>query len=121
MSAFTAERLARIDFEGRAARRLDNFAMLASTLDGTNALDWRPAADDVPLCYPLLARNGGRLRTRLADARIYCPVYWPGLDPGPGANLEQRLLLDLACLPIDHRYSADDMARILRVIDGFRD
>jgi hypothetical protein len=48
-------------------------------------------------------------------------VYWPGLDPGPGANLEQRLLLNLACLPIDHRYSADDMARILRVIDGFRD
>lgn len=119
MSAFTAARLSRIDFDARALRRKANYALLAEALDADNALAWRPAVGDVPLCYPLLSHDGASVRAALAREDVYCPVYWPGLGSAP-TDFERRLVADLACLPIDHRYDDADMRRVLRVVAAAR-
>lgn len=116
MSAYTSGRLDRIDFAVRRARRAANFARLAAALDASNGLGWHASANDAPLCYPMLSRDGRRLRTYLAARGIFCPLYWPGLATGDAPGWEHRLLEDLVCLPVDHRQGEGEMDRVAHAV-----
>jgi hypothetical protein len=120
MSEVTAALLDRIDFVAHEARRRANFQFLALHLQSLNALDWKAEANDAPLCYPLLLREGGKIREGLARRGIFCPVLWPEVAARehPNSGWERRLARDVICLPVDHRYEPADMQRIVAALRG---
>lgn len=118
MSRLTANMLAGIDHERIKAVRQGNRDHLHAALHRLNRLPIDPTAAQVPMVYPFLNEDP-ELRNRLQAARIYTARYWPGLlaplAPSDGA---QRFAHDVVYLPVDQRYDATHMDRILRVILG---
>ncbi len=113
MSEFTRLLLAGVAHDRIRLRRRENFASVARQLDRVNEFSWRPHAQAVPLCYPLLVKGGEELRRQLWQARVYAACYWPELlDPASGCPAqEQRWARDLIALPIDQRYAPDTLER----------
>lgn len=75
-----------------------------------------PQQMDCPLFVPVVIQSGDRdkIRQKLINERIYCPVHWPH----PKSECESNLYdieLSLIC---DQRYSVDDMQRIVNVLCG---
>ncbi|TWO66649.1 hypothetical protein FN976_26405 [Caenimonas sedimenti] len=113
MSALTERLLEAADGRRVRERRRENFALLAQAFDSVNALRWSLTADDVPLCYPLLAARAG-VRDALRAQRIYTPCYWPELlDGRPLPAREMALAQRLVALPLDQRYDAATLSRRL--------
>jgi len=72
------------------------------------------------LYFPVLVDDRAAFQKYLVSNAIYAPVVWPKDDNQPmqceGAeNAYQHLL----CVPIDQRYDADDMNRIIEVINSY--
>ena len=106
-------------------KRRENYAFL---LDGIKKYSFiSPAAgvdlcDGVPLYLPIYV-DGDRaaLQKHLAENDIFCPVIWPKpsqieLTDEASAYMYAKML----CFPIDQRYDLDDMARILSVLDEYK-
>lgn len=90
------------------ARRRSNYRILARRFpnSGLNL----EMGDQVPLCFPLSVGDGPGLHRLLLAERIFCPRYWPEVQP---VNAFEASLIDRCVfLPIDHRYSESDMNRI---------
>ena len=86
-------------------RRRDNFRAFADLL-GVNKLGFE-LGNQVPLAYPLVLKNGRETRASLVGKRVFTPTYWPGLEPAN--DFECSLVNDAIFLPVDHRYSAQDI------------
>lgn len=74
---------------------------------------------DCPLFVPIRLKNRDKLRERLIESQIYCPVHWPisklhKLQPWMKLFYEEQL--SLVC---DQRYSEKDMYKIIKVIRDF--
>ena len=108
MSATTATALRHIDAEMAVQKRRANFELLHERLQSD--FPFALAEDDVPMVYPYVA-DDATLRSRLIAQKIYVAKYWPGLSSAANALAERVLPL-----PIDQRYGADDMKRILEMI-----
>lgn len=68
---------------------------------------------DCPIFVPIICKTEReRLRQRLVEERIYCPVHWSKPSEKCRSNLYE-LELSLVC---DQRYSEEDMQRICEVI-----
>jgi hypothetical protein len=111
MSRFTRECLIKADMTKAKERRLENFAYLQKHLPTSFPLAL--ASDDVPMVYPYLTEDSG-LRMRLIRDRIYVAVYWPGVCNC--GNMPDRIVP----LPIDQRYGAEDMERIVDAVISCR-
>lgn len=107
MSATTRAMLGCCDFAEVARRRLANFRFLHERLHST--FPFALEEDDVPLAYPYITRDSD-LREKLIAQRIFVPLYWPGV--AEGAYPVEGILP----LPIDQRYSEEDMKRIVENI-----
>lgn len=75
---------------------------------------------EVPLYFPILVEDRPTLQKHLRDNAIYAPVVWPKdvhqiLQCDGAENAYKHLL----CIPIDQRYDAEDMNRIVEVINQF--
>lgn len=105
MSPLTHNLLRGIDYATVARRRERNFARLDALLGPVNELELTAPAG--PFMYPLLVRDGERVRTALQRERIYVPLLWPyALDKDATARDLARNILPL---PIDQRYDEGDM------------
>lgn len=95
--------------------RLRNFRSLEIALKKYNELEFSHTS--VPMYYPLLVGGGKGLRERLIQLGIYIPLYWPYVEAHslPGSTVH-RLVTDLVCLPIDHRYSERHMKIIVKEV-----
>lgn len=107
MSSFTKSCLGMVDVQEARRRRLENFAYLKSHLP--TAFPIACSEDDVPMVYPYITDDAG-LRARLIENEIYVPSYWPGVIHCN--DLRQRIIP----LPVDQRYSEEEMSRIVRDI-----
>lgn len=102
-------------------RRRENFALLsANLLHRVKPMFSLGNIGEVPLYFPILIKDRAIFQRYLVSHSIYAPVVWPKDKNQPtqcdGAeNAYQHLL----CIPIDQRYDADDMNRIVEVINGF--
>ena len=77
-----------------------------------------PSKPRGPLCYPLLI-DDPKIRGRLIDQKIFVPTYWPNIKTWcEHDEVEYRLADAILPLPIDQRYGAADMQRIVDVIRG---
>lgn len=114
--------LATADAADAGARRRANWAALAAGIGGLPGMTpLYPAlpGEVVPLAFPITVSGGRRdaLRRHMAAQAIFCPIHWADLvDPPAGAR---DLAAAILSLPIDQRYGAADMQRILAVLALF--
>lgn len=112
MSSLTENILRSLDYEMIKARRNDNYAFLANVLNPLNELKLREV--DGPFAYPLLVDAGNRIREKLTLKKIYVPTLWPNvlIEQSPG-SVARRYAQDILPLPVDQRYTLEDMQMIL--------
>lgn len=101
--------------------RRNNFNILRETLNGpVQPLFSLQGNQAVPLYFPVLVDDRAALQKHLVQNSIYAPVVWPKDEKQPiqceGAENAYKQLL---CIPIDQRYDADDMGRIVEVVSSF--
>lgn len=116
MSRFTYNLLHSLDYDKIKQKRIENYQFMLSKLTDKNELDLR-VIPIVPFMYPLLLRKGKDIRKKLVEKGVYIPVLWPNvLMECKEDELEYDLAGNILPLPIDQRYSTEDMQRIVDII-----
>ena len=109
-----------LDIESMKAARRQNYELLLKGLKGVEGIEpiFPELKDDVvPLYFPMYCRDRASLQKLLVANSIYAPVIWPKGDNCPDICVEAGYAYGHAlCIPIDQRYSKDDMQRIIKVI-----
>lgn len=122
MSKLTQALLSSIDYEFVRKRRNENFFFLHENLRDKNELTEliESEAIDGPMVYPFMTRDPS-LREKLRNNRIYVATYWNDVFERADENsLEWQLAKYMIPLPVDQRYSKEDMMRILNIINRMR-
>jgi len=91
-------------------------------INGLNSLDIPPIVDikdsHIPLFVPVRLNNRDDVRKQFFKENIFCPIHWPvpqNYDLSRGKELAATELSIIT----DQRYTADDMYRILDIIQKF--
>ncbi len=117
MSNLTSRMLQGIDFSLVREVRCRNYDILCAGLDVYNLLP-TPYSTDIycPMVYPFRTCNPA-IRSRLLANRIFVAKYWPNvLDWCNYGEIEWHLTEEILPLPVDQRYTTDDMNNILELI-----
>ncbi len=73
-----------------------------------------------PLYFTIFVKDRPELQRLLAQDAIYAPVIWPVEDERVLINNEVKYIYDhILAIPIDQRYDANDMQRVLKVINNY--
>jgi hypothetical protein len=78
-----------------------------------------PDASEVPYCYPLAAAEPGRWND-IWERGVFVPRLWPEISMRPASRQftrESMLAERLIPLPIDHRYTPEDLDGLVQVIN----
>ena len=117
MSKLTQNTLRSINYADVIHRRQMNCRYLETRLDNVNELHLN---DQNLFMYPLLIKNGNKIKECLIENKIYVPTLWPGISGLNGiSEWEKHLIEDTVLLPIDQRYSENDMAVIYTVLKKY--
>lgn len=117
MSKLTQRIMQSIDYDVAAKKRRENFLFLQEVLDKENNLVLDLDGDSVPMVYPFFAPIKG-LREKLIENKIFVARYWPNvLQWATERDIECLLTSQMQPLPIDQRYSYEDMNRIIDLIN----
>lgn len=115
MSVLAKGILENVDYERVRRVREENFRVFRDRLDSLNRLKiprFCPA-----YVYPLLIPGGGELKKRLVEQKIFVPTLWLGEDLlAHGNSFELSMSRDGIFLPVDQRYSVEDMEYMGEVI-----
>lgn len=72
----------------------------------------------VPLYFPILCDNRKEIQTTLINNSIYAPIIWPKDENCPPVALDVDYIYEhILCIPIDQRYSTDDMERVSDILN----
>ena len=121
MSQLTERILRSKDYDKVQQIRKSNFNYLHSHLQYKNRLsslldDKMQQSFECPLIYPFYAEDPS-LRQKLITEKIFVAQYWPNVlewcKPG---DTEYEFATRIIAIPIDQRYSKDDMDRIIDII-----
>ena len=116
MSRLTRRLLGNIELEEVKARRRDNFDFLHKHLGQLNQVEFI-TQEGTPLSYPFWAEDGEKLRTRLSQAKVFTPAYWPNVTEwADEAELEFKMAKQVVHLPVDQRYDQLDMRRVVKLV-----
>lgn len=117
MSQLTLRMMQGIDYDAIANQRRENFKSLHAALNSSNDLHLELADDAVPMVYPYLTPIKG-LRERLIENKVFVARYWPNvLDLTTKDGIENLLTYQMQPLPIDQRYGAEEIKRIIDIIN----
>lgn len=117
MSKFTQRIMQSIDYEEIARKRQDNFLYLHKQLSDSNLLNFNITKGVTPLIYPYYSEDV-QLREHLINNKIYVANYWPNvLEWTDTDSIEYSLAEKMIPLPIDQRYSEEDMNFIIKTIN----
>ena len=117
MSKISERLLKTIDYKNIVKIRNSNFQFLDARLKKYNQLVLDNNSLNGPMVYPLLLKNE-LLRSKLITSRIFVPLYWQSvLDQRPESSWEYYLAKYLIPLPIDQRYSIDEMQYICTIVE----
>ncbi|WP_296028667.1 hypothetical protein [uncultured Treponema sp.] len=116
VSSFTRNILNNIDYEYIAAKRRNNAIYLCSKMGATISLMKDKLCDIafVPMFVPIFLENRNEMRKKLMKNNIFCPVHWPFNASEEDKNPLYDTELSLIC---DQRYSADDMEKIVKILN----
>ncbi len=113
MSKLTCNLLHGIDYEYVKSRRMKNFMYLQEKFEDVNQLKLTPAT----FMYPLLVENGAIIRKKLQEKKIYIPTLWPTvLEATEPDSLEHRMAENILPLPVDQRYTTEDMQYMVQEV-----
>lgn len=109
--------LSGVDYDMVIARRRENYAFLQEQFKTINRYNATIDNDSVPMCYPLLLDKKIE-KSLLFDKHIFIPGFWKdvqarGID---GFEFEKNLANHLWPLPVDHRYSIQDMEMMVEAL-----
>ena len=114
MSPLTRRILASVEYDALRLRRRANYEALHAALAPHNALDCPAGAD--AMIYPFLCRVDG-LRRRLIKNKVYVSQWWKYLlELLPTDSVEADYSRYLLPLPIDQRYTPDDMHALAALV-----
>ncbi len=119
MSALTRNLLRGIDYDFTRQQRTENFRYLHARLKTLNRLNLAPipGAYAYPFWYQARPDAGAGLRAELIRRKIYVPTLWPEvLEQYPADSLEYQMAENILPLPIDQRYTREDMDQILETL-----
>lgn len=113
MSDYTKAQIAsKIDFEGEAQQRMENFDCLLSGLSEIALFGVREKS--TPIGFPVIVHDRDRVRHKLYNAKIYPPVHWDVSNVTPVRfSQSHELSKHIMTLPCDGRYGASDMERVI--------
>ena len=115
MSRLTNNILHGIDYEYVKNRRTENFTYLNEKLFSVNKLQLK--IPQGAFMYPLYVNNGGVLRKKLQERKIYIPILWPSVFAiCTDDELEYDMAKNILPLPVDQRYSLEDMKYLVDCI-----
>ena len=112
MSEQTKKFLFEIDFEQEKQHRLQNFNCLNQSLSEINELTISLNSNDIPMYYPLLVKNKD-FRQKMLKQGISMEQFW---SPINSKTIESDFQKYIFPLPIDMRYTLNDMHRITKII-----
>ncbi len=124
MSEISQRLLGTIDLAEVMAQRRGNFAFLLKAFQdeprlrciGTPLLADLPAGVS-PLVFPItvLQQRRDGLRQHLSDLRVFCPIHWhlPPEIEGDRFHEASQLSSEILGLPIDQRYTEEDMGSLV--------
>jgi len=113
MSNLTKKILSTLNFDDIKKRRKENFAFLNESLKENNLIKIDISEDSVPMIYPFRTKNKD-LKKQLINKKIYCATYWPNVFEWCSEETNSYILAEeIIALPIDQRYSINDMRKIL--------
>jgi hypothetical protein len=114
MSPLTDALLASIDYESTQRARVRNYQYLEAHLSEKNLMRL-PLGDSVPMVYPFRTTDPD-LRERLISNRVFVATYWPNVSgENEDTGFERSLAEQIIPLPIDQRYTEEDLSRIVRI------
>lgn len=115
MSLISKNILGAIDYKLVKNKRIENFNYLDNKLHKYNKLKFD---HEMTFMYPLLTKNGYKLKEYLISKKIYVPTLWPNvLEDYKENSFEYNFVNNIVLLPIDQRYSLDDMESISNIIE----
>jgi len=116
MSKLTQGILSSIDYEKAKIIRERNFLFLHDLLREYNELKIDLESVCGPMIYPYLKKNDN-LHQNLIGKQIYVATYWKNvLEWCKPDSIENYMVKYLIPLPIDHRYSLDDMNKLYKIL-----
>lgn len=111
MSCLTRNLLCGVDYSYVERKRRENFAFLHDRLRKINKLSLN--TENATFMYPLLVEDGFSIRKILQKRKIYVPTLWPNvLEYCKPNTWEYDLAANLLPLPVDQRYSEENMLRL---------
>lgn len=120
MSLLTKKIMQSIDYDDVQEKRRRNFMIVHEHLQHMNEMNISIQEYSVPMIYPLMISKA-EIRPKLIEEKIYIPQWWKYLlEILPETTLEHKLSKYLLPLPIDQRYSVEEIGimidRIKRII-----
>ena len=110
-----------IDYEYVQEKRKENYLILKDMLSLYNEINDSIADNAVPMVYPLLISDKS-LRRKIVNNNIFVPQWWKVVfEENRGNEFENRLSQYLLPLPVDQRYSKQDMKAMVEIIYGLFD
>ncbi len=115
MSKLTENLLHGIDYEKIKNIRTENFKYLHNRLELINKLEI--VVPEGAFMYPLYIDNGEEIRRKLQAQKIFVPTLWPSVFNICEKNeVEYDMAMNILPLPVDQRYSIDDMEYMIKKI-----
>lgn len=115
MSKITKRFLTGLDYGRIKSKRRENYRTLDEILKCTNLLDLN-GDTQTPAVYPYLSENP-LLRDKLIERKIYVSRHWRHILTNHRANSFEKYIANFMIpLPIDQRYSTEDMKYMAHVI-----
>ena len=115
MSRLTGNLLRGIDYAFVKRRRTENFSYLHERLKRLNRLSLK--IPQGAFMYPLWIADGGRVRKRLLEQKIYIPALWPDvLEQCRESDSEYVMAEEILPLPVDQRYDREDMEYVVTAL-----
>lgn len=116
MSNLTRKILNSIDYHNVAFRRRENYSYFHNVLKDLNQINFELNSNQVPMVYPFYT-DDMNLRKRLNENRVYTAQYWSKILDYLGTEyLEYKFAANIIHLPIDQRYSENDLEKIVKII-----
>ena len=110
-----------LDVDELKRKRRNNYKFLNTSLNAS-VQPLFPAINgvEVPVYFPIFVEDRASLQKHLVQNAIYAPIVWPKDEVQPEiCEGSEDAYEHLLCIPIDQRYDADDMNRIVDVINNF--
>lgn len=123
MSAFSINIMEKENHENSIQIRFDNYKYLYHHIKESRELQFVcKNLDEVttaPLYFPIYVSNRAAFQRKLANKHIYAPVLWPVQTKDVLINGEVEYIYShILMLPIDQRYSIEDMIKIVDLANG---